>query len=87
MTDKMIGRQLMELEPDDCRYPFGDSAPFTFCGDAALVGSSYCEVHHLLCTKPQEHRRSLKETPHFAALLRKRNIPKCTVVNPAEEPA
>jgi hypothetical protein len=85
MTDMMIGRQLMELGPDDCRYPFGDSAPFTFCGDAAIVGSSYCELHHLICTKPPGHAQAMRDKPHFAAAIRKNNIPKCLVVSSTED--
>ena len=38
---------LDQLEPDDCRYPFGDN-PFTFCGRLNLDGSSYCAEHSQL---------------------------------------
>jgi hypothetical protein len=83
MTDKTLGLQLMELGPDDCRYPFGDSAPFTFCGDTAIVGSSYCELHHTICTRPPG--LAMKDKPHFAAAIRRNNIPKCLVVSSTED--
>jgi len=35
---------LLELEPDDCRYPYGDDA-VTFCGHPKMEGSSYCCPH------------------------------------------
>lgn len=85
MTEKMIGRQLAELEPNDCRYPFGDSPPYTFCGDTTIVGSSYCELHHLICTKPRDHHLAMKDRPHFAAAIRKNSLPKCLVVSATED--
>ena len=39
---------LLELEPDDCRYPFGGDAEgeaITFCGHPRREGSSYCVSH------------------------------------------
>lgn len=39
---------LVDLEPDDCRYPYGgdkDGEPITFCGHRKLPGSNYCEPH------------------------------------------
>lgn len=35
---------LEQLEPRDCRYPFGDG-PFTFCGRLNDEVSSYCPEH------------------------------------------
>jgi GcrA cell cycle regulator len=35
---------LLDLEPSDCRYPYGDG-PITFCGHAKQDGSSYCSSH------------------------------------------
>lgn len=40
---------LDQLEPDDCRYPFGDN-PFTFCGRLKVEGRSYCPEHFRLST-------------------------------------
>lgn len=38
---------LIDLEPDQCRYPFGDG-PYTFCGCAKFDDSPYCEPHDAL---------------------------------------
>jgi GcrA cell cycle regulator len=42
---------LVELEPGDCRYPYGgdkDGEAITFCGHPRLAGSSYCTPHFQL---------------------------------------
>lgn len=39
-----LGKTLLELGPNDCRYPYGDG-PFTFCGQPQFEGSSYCGCH------------------------------------------
>jgi GcrA cell cycle regulator len=39
---------LVELEPGDCRYPYGgdkDGEAIAFCGHPRLAGSSYCAPH------------------------------------------
>jgi|SRR3954451_11491866 len=39
---------LVELEPGDCRYPYGgdkDDEPIAFCGHPRRAGSSYCTPH------------------------------------------
>ena len=39
---------LMELRPNDCRYPYGgdkDGEVITFCGHPKLPGTSYCAPH------------------------------------------
>jgi GcrA cell cycle regulator len=41
---------LIELEPGDCRYPYGDET-IIFCGHPVLEGSSYCAPHKFLCTR------------------------------------
>jgi GcrA cell cycle regulator len=41
---------LADLEPHHCRFPFGDSAPYTFCGHGTVPGLSYCEAHARACT-------------------------------------
>jgi|HubBroStandDraft_1064217.scaffolds.fasta_scaffold08818_3 GcrA cell cycle regulator len=38
---------LADLEPGDCRFPFGEG-PFTFCG-APKLGGSYCGFHAKIC--------------------------------------
>lgn len=37
-----------ELQPDSCRYPYGDGPNYTFCGCEKLPGLSYCEPHRRL---------------------------------------
>ncbi|WP_375305007.1 GcrA family cell cycle regulator [Bradyrhizobium sp. A11] len=40
--------QLVELEPADCRYPYGgdkDGEEIAFCGHPCRPGSSYCAPH------------------------------------------
>jgi GcrA cell cycle regulator len=41
---------LADLQPDDCRFPFGNG-PITFCGHGKTAGSSYCLVHFDLSRK------------------------------------
>lgn len=40
-----LGKTLLELGPNECRYPFGDNAPYSFCGHPQFEGSSYCGGH------------------------------------------
>jgi GcrA cell cycle regulator len=47
---------LLDLGPRQCRYPYGDS-PFTFCGCWTFDGSSWCEPHAALATRPWQDRR------------------------------
>lgn len=40
---------LQELSKNDCRYPYGDSAPFLFCGCPVMVEDcSWCPDHYAL---------------------------------------
>jgi GcrA cell cycle regulator len=46
---------LLELEPGDCRYPYGGEAEgeaITFCGHPRRSGSSYCVAHFHLTSSP-----------------------------------
>jgi GcrA cell cycle regulator len=48
---------LVDLEPDDCRYPYGgdtEGEPITFCGHPRRDGSSYCSSHFHLTSMPPE---------------------------------
>lgn len=40
---------LIDLEPGDCRYPYGDG-PFVFCGHPKFGDAPYCGPHLRLCT-------------------------------------
>ena len=42
---------LLDLGPDDCRYPVNDDSPFLFCGHRKLKGASYCGPHFALTLK------------------------------------
>jgi GcrA cell cycle regulator len=47
---------LIDLAPDDCRYPYGGDAegePITFCGHPRREGSSYCTSHFHLTRLPE----------------------------------
>jgi GcrA cell cycle regulator len=39
---------LTQLQPGQCRWPYGDDFPFTFCAHPATEGSSYCMPHFCL---------------------------------------
>ena len=46
---------LVELEADDCRYPYGgdrEGEPISFCGHPCFRGSSYCAPHFHLTRAP-----------------------------------
>jgi len=46
---------LIELECDDCHYPYGgdeEGEAITFCGHPRQSGSSYCTPHFLLSRNP-----------------------------------
>lgn len=45
---------LIDLEPGDCRYPYGNS-DFTFCGHLQVEGSPYCLDHLALCVGRGTH--------------------------------
>lgn len=43
---------VVDLEPGDCRYPYGGDAPgepVTFCGHPRMEGRQYCVPHYHLC--------------------------------------
>lgn len=45
-------KELIDLERNDCRFPFGDG-PFLFCAEVQKLGSSYCAEHHAECFRPE----------------------------------
>lgn len=47
---------ILDLEPADCRYPYGESPQITFCGHPKMAGFSYCPGHFHL-TRRQWHPR------------------------------
>jgi hypothetical protein len=59
-----LGLSLLELKDgviSQCRFIHGDNTetPYTYCGQPARDGSSYCGFHHRLCYhKPDPTKRS-----------------------------
>ncbi len=54
---------LLDLEPQHCRWPYGDG-PFTFCGKNKVSGKSYCEFHTLRALPaPQAYATGRARTP------------------------
>ena len=51
-TDDVPRKSLIELGPDDCRYPIGDpkESTFGFCAKERVPGSSYCPTHRARCS-------------------------------------
>jgi GcrA cell cycle regulator len=55
-------KQLADLEPGECRFPYGDietdRANFHFCADKVMPGLPYCEAHARCCYQnPNTPRR------------------------------
>lgn len=48
ITPLLVG--LLDLQLNECRYPFGDG-PFLFCARQTAVETSYCSEHQALCMK------------------------------------
>jgi GcrA cell cycle regulator len=46
---------IYDLAATSCRHPYGDTAPFSFCGHRTLEGHSYCPDHKALNTEPTRH--------------------------------
>ena len=52
-------KSLMELERNDCRWPYGDEPEdIYFCGKTRIPGLSYCEHHCRQAFRSAETRRS-----------------------------
>jgi hypothetical protein len=59
-------KTLIDLEANDCRFPFGDQE-FTFCAApqhlyvfrGELRKSSYCREHHFRCTVVSSEARAV----------------------------
>jgi GcrA cell cycle regulator len=41
-----------DLGTDQCRFAYGEEAPYLFCGHPQQPDSSYCPAHHRLCRLP-----------------------------------
>lgn len=66
-------KELLDLEPNDCRYPVNEGGPFLFCAEPSAKGSSYCAHHRDLCfRKVMEHGEGLaglRMTPEHRAKI------------------
>lgn len=40
---------IMQLTSHTCKYPYGDRAPYSFCGATSMEGSPYCSWHSARC--------------------------------------
>lgn len=51
---EVVSRNLTiyELNDDTCKWPFGDAAPYSFCGCQTFPGFPYCAEHVALGTSP-----------------------------------
>lgn len=47
--DGFLGIPLLDLKPNQCRYPRGEGAATLFCGKPSLPDSSYCTSCHRRC--------------------------------------
>ncbi len=50
------GLSIMDLMPDDCRFPYGDTPFLLFCGHPKISGSSYCPSHFALVRRDTKVR-------------------------------
>lgn len=70
-------KQLIDLEPNDCRYPMNDGGPYLFCAEAQIEGSSYCPFHQALSFRRVREDSRDVENPVLAAIYRKKSQPAC----------
>ena len=58
-------KRLLDLEPNDCRWPFGEprSPDFHFCGERQLEGRPYCEHHWSMAFQPARPRHHGQRQP------------------------
>lgn len=55
-------KELLDLEPNECRFSMNDGGPHLFCAkdklwhirNGKLVQSSYCRDHHFICSRASE---------------------------------
>lgn len=45
-------RTFMQLQDGECRYPYGEDAPFLFCAQPVEEGKPYCAAHCAVCFTP-----------------------------------
>lgn len=63
-----LGITFMELENGRCKFPRGEGAGITFCGQTAIKEQPYCRSCHSLAYQPPAARRDNSPAPaRFAA--------------------
>ena len=50
-------KPLLDLNPNDCRWPTTKDKPFLFCGEPKLAGSSYCACHKRMSVSSDQPKR------------------------------
>ena len=56
---------MRDLTPDGCRWPYDAPKGYTFCGDTAVEGRSYCQYH-----LNRAHSKKRKRKPNIFVLPR-----------------
>jgi len=57
ITPPQERRTLDALTESSCRFPYGEVAPFLFCGKSRVPGKPYCPAHCLRAFDPPQPRR------------------------------
>ena len=57
---------LLELRDHHCRFAYGESTPYLFCGHNVVEGSSWCPAHFRICTTPPRPRTDSRPFPRAA---------------------
>ena len=52
----IVPKDLIDLLPDDCRFPVTDLPPHAFCAEPAIPGEPYCPHHQAICYGTQGRR-------------------------------
>lgn len=55
-----------ELKDGICKFPFGDKAPFRYCGHKAMPGTSWCPHHRSVCFE----KKTWKDVDRIAGAVR-----------------
>lgn len=65
---EFLGITFMELVDGDCKFPRGEGAAITFCGQPALEGQPYCPgCYRIAYAPPPAHRGNSPAPARYAA--------------------
>ena len=65
---------ILDLQPDDCRWPSDEGPPYTFCARPKVEGSAYCADHNFRAHHKTDRKddiataKSLNKPFHFGDL-------------------